>query len=196
MMDGQTEHMYTGFEAATAYAIAAERIFAGNGAFLNANSCVVPIFVSNLFQSLEISIKTAGIESGLFSLQEARGRENRSGHGIKELAALAVEKLGGDPFDPIVTAMTFSDINGRSAAFVRRMICAPELEKTRDSYASRRLGYGQVAEGDFGLIHPISEWIESVKRTAAGLPTAVQILTQWKVSSSKSKHFAIWLKQK
>jgi hypothetical protein len=188
--------MYTGLEAATAYAIAAERIFGGDGTFLNANPSVVPIFVSDLFQSLEISIKTAGIESGLFSLQEARGRENRSGHGIKELAALAVEKLGGDPFDPIVMAMTFSDNKGRSAAFVRRMIAAPELEKTRNSYASRRLGYGQVAEGDFALIHPIDEWIEAVKQTAAGLPTTVQILTQWKASSSKSKHFAIWLKQK
>lgn len=87
-MNGQTGRMYTGQEAATAYAVAAERVFGDDGAFLNANPCVVPIFVSNLFQSLEISIKTAGIESGLFVMEEARARENRAGHGIKELAAL------------------------------------------------------------------------------------------------------------
>lgn len=188
--------MYTGLEAAEAYAVAAERVFGDNGTFLTGNPGVVPIFVSNLFQSLEISIKTAGIESGIFSMQEARARVNRSGHGIKELATLAVEKLGGDPFDPIVMAMTFGNANSRSATFISSMIAAPELEKTRESYASRRLGYGEVAEGDFGLIHPISEWIESVKLTATSLPTTIQILTRWMASPSRSKHFAIWLKQK
>ena len=188
-------HMFNLQEAAIGYAMAAERMFGDDAAFVNANPTVVPIFVSMLFQSLEISIKEAGIASGLFSLDEARSRENRSGHGIKELAALAVEKLGGDPFGPIVMAMTFSDGSGRSAEFIRRMIAAPELEKTRDSYASRRLGYGQVSAGDFALINPIGEWIESVKKTALGLPTTVEILIEWKKkSSSPSKHFAIWLK--
>ena len=83
-----------------------------------------------------------------------------------------------------------------SSSILRKMIADPEMERTRNSYASRRLGYGQVAEGDFGLIHPITKWIESVKQTAVGLPTTIQILKQLKASPSKSKHFAIWIQEK
>lgn len=192
-MSTATPHMFNLEEAAIGYALAAEHMFRDDAAFLNANPAVVPVFVSMLFQSLEIAIKHAGIESGLFTIEEARSRQNRSGHGVKELATLAVEKLGGDPFDPIVMAMTFRNANDRSGTFLQKMIAAPEMERTRESYASRRLGYGQVAEGDFSLLHPIDEWIESVKQTAVGLPTTIQIFKQWKASPSKSKHFAIWI---
>lgn len=180
-------------EAAAAYALVAENILGGDAAFLNASPAIVPIFVSMLFQSLEISIKHAGIESGLFTMQEARNRQNRSGHGIKELAALAVENLGGDPFDPIVMAMTFSNSGDRSSQFIHEMICGRKMEKTRDAYASRRLGYGEVYEGDFALINPIVEWVSAVKQTAVNLPKTIDILSQWHSSASKSKHFAIWL---
>lgn len=186
--------MFTGTEASIAYATAAEKIFSGDGAFLTANPPLVPIFVSHLFQSLEIAIKTAGVESGLFSMKEARARQNRSGHGIKELAALAAEKLGGDPFDPIVNAMTFLNSNQKSANVIRLMICDPAFEKTRECYSSRRIGYGEVSKGDFGIIRPISQWIDCVKQTAMNLPSTIDILRQWKASASKSKHFAIWLK--
>ena len=185
--------MFTGREAAIAYVISAKRMFGDNAGFLNANPAVVPIFVSLLFQSLEISIKQAGVESGLFTMQEARARQLRSGHGIKELAALAVEKLGGDPFDPIITAMTFANTHTNSAEIIRQMICGDDLDKTRESYASRRLGYGEVSEGDFAIIRPVSDWIEAVKETASNLPTIINVLSQWKASASKSKHFAIWL---
>jgi len=189
-------HMFNLEEAAIGYGLAAERMFGNDASFLNDNPAIVPIFVSMLFQSLEISIKHAGIESGLFTIQEARSRQNRSGHGVKELAALAVEKLGGDPFAPVVTAMTFNNTNSRSYTFILKMIASREMEKTRDSYASRRLGYGEVVEGDFALITPVAEWIEAVKQTAVGLPTTIQILQQWKASPSNSKHFAIWIKER
>jgi hypothetical protein len=185
--------MFTREEAASAYALAAEKIFGGDDTFLNNKPAVVPVFVSMLFQSLEISIKHAGIESGLFTMQEARNRQNRLGHGIKELAALAVEKLGGDPFDPIIMAMTFSNSGDRSSQFIHNMICESEMEKTRDAYASRRLGYGEVYEGDFALITPIAEWVSAVKQTAVNLPKTIDILSQWRSSASRSKHFAIWL---
>ncbi|MGQ3685503.1 MAG: hypothetical protein ACUBOA_10940 [Candidatus Loosdrechtia sp.] len=71
-MGNQITHMYTLQEAAEGYAAAAERLF-GTDNYLDKASAVVPIFVSNLFQSLEISIKAAGIESGLFTMEEARG---------------------------------------------------------------------------------------------------------------------------
>jgi hypothetical protein len=195
MIECNKDHMFTGYEAAIAYATAAERIFGGAGIFLTANPSIVPIFVSHLFQSLEISIKVAGIESGLFSMKEARACKNRSGHGIAELAVLAVEKLGGDPFHPIIMAMTFSNANRQSAQYVKSMICGKDMEKTREVYASRCLGYGEIASGDFALIYPIPEWIESVKQTAANLASTVAILRQWKASLSNSKHFAIWLKK-
>ena len=189
-------HMFSLHEAAIAYATAAAHLFGDDASFLNTNPAVVPLFVSMLFQSLEISIKHAGVESGLFTMQEARTRQNHSGHGVKELAALAVEKLGGDPFDPIVTAMTFANASDRSARFVRKMICGTDLEKTRESYASRRLGYGEVHEGDFAIIDPIAEWIDAVKQTALNLPKTIGILSQWRTSTSTSKQFAIWFRER
>ena len=72
------------------------------------------------------------------------------------------------------------------------MICGPELEKTRQSYAKRNLGYLYVEDKELTYIVEIPKWINAVKETAANLPSAVLILSQWKVSSSKSKHYAIW----
>jgi len=188
-------HMFNLQEAAVAYAIAAEHIFGGDAAFLQANGAVVPLFVSMLFQSLEISIKCAGIESELFTETDARSRQHGSGHRIKELSALADERLGGDGFNPIVMALTFVAGGKRPAQFVRNMICGEDMEDTREAYASRRLGYGQVHEGDFSILYPIPEWVEAVKQTALTLPKTVDILTQWQKSSSPSKHFAIWLNE-
>ena len=154
----KTDHHMFGFdEAAVAYALAAEKMVGDEASFVNANPAVVPLFVSMLFQSLEISIKYAGIESSLFTMQEARSRQNRSGHGVKELAALTVEKLGGDPYNPTIMAMTFSNADDRSAHFIHEMICGKVLKKTRDAYASRRLGYGEVYDGDFTIIEPLGE---------------------------------------
>lgn len=186
--------MFSGQEAAMAYALSADRILGQTSGFLDANPACVPIFVSLLFQSLEISIKQAGLKSALFSIQEARSRQQRSGHGIKELAVLAVEKLGGEPFDPIVMAITFRNNRPNSAEIIRKMICGVELDKTRESYASRCLGYAQVTEGDFAIIEPLDQWVSAVKETAANLQTTIDILSQWKASPSSSKHFAIWLR--
>jgi len=195
-MNKQTTRIFTGNEAALAYAISAKRICGDNADFLSANPAIVPIFVSLLFQSLEISIKQAGVDSGLFTMQEARARQQRSGHGIKELAALAVDRLGGDPFGPVIMAMTFANTHTNSGRIIKEMICGDSLQKTRESYASRQLGYGEVAEGDFAIIEPLSDWIESVKETASNLPKIIDILSQWKASASKSKHFAIWLRER
>lgn len=194
-MNKKIKHVFTGQEAAIAYALSAERI-AGNGPdFLNANQAVIPIFVSHLFQSLEISIKYAGIESGLFTEREARSRDTRSGHGIKELAILAVEKLGGKPFGPIRMAMTHFNTSENSGEIISLMISGAQFEKTRESYASRCLGYGQVADGDFALVTGIPQWIAAVKETASNLPKIIDVLLAWKTSPSRSPYFAIWLKK-
>ena len=185
-------HIFTLEEIALAYAKSAERLFGGDTEFLNSNQEVIPVFVNMLFQSLEISIKHAGVEAKLFTLKEVRKRQHRSGHGIKEIATLAVEKLGGDPFTSIITAMTFSCTNQHAENIIRQMVCGEDFEKTRNVYATRYLGYGQIKNGDFSLITPIEDWVESVKQTALNLPKTIDILTQWKQSESDSKHFAIW----
>jgi hypothetical protein len=185
-------HIFTGREAALAYSLSPERIFGNEYSFLNNNPAVIPIFVSQLFQSLEISIKHAGIESDLFTEMEARNRAMRSGHGIKQLALLACEKLGGDPFGPIVMAMCHFNKNPKSKHIINLMICGDEFERTRESYTTRNLGYAQVENGDFATIDDLENWVESVKQTAANLDKTIDILSQWKSSPSKSKHFAIW----
>lgn len=187
------KHMFSLDEAAMAYVLAAERLFEPDGEFISSQSAVVPLFVSMLFQSLEISIKHMGIESGLFTSSEARRRENRSGHGIEELARLAVERLGGNPFHPVIMAMTFANRGNHSADVIKEMINGDRMEKTRGSYASRQLGYGEIHEGDFALIYPVADWIDSVKQTVMNLPKTIEILSQWRSSASNSKHFAIWL---
>ncbi len=193
-MNTQKNHIFTGRESALAYALSAERLFGHDYSFLNNNPAVIPILVSLLFQSLEISIKHAGIASGLFTENEARNRAMRSGHGIKQLASLAVEKLGGDPFEPILMAMCHFNEHPRSKEIIRLMICGDEFERTRESYATRCLGYAQVADGDFAIIEDVASWIESVKQTAANVDKTIDILSQWKSLPSKSKHFAIWLR--
>ncbi len=191
-MRNATNHIFTAQEAAMAYALSAERIFGNDCEFLNANPHVIPIFVSQLFQSLEISIKHAGIASQLFTEDEARNRAMRSGHGIKELASLAVEKLGGNSFTPILMALTYCNAGTNSKEIIQQMISGKAFEKTREKYASRCLGYGQVADGEFALIDDITSWIDAVKETASNLPKAIDVLTQWKASPSESKHSAIW----
>lgn len=118
-------HIFTTDEAATAYALSAERILGGDSLFLDRNPAVVPVFVSQLFQSLEISIKHAGIHSGLFTEAEARSRQMRSGHGISEIADLAVERLCGQPHDPLVQALTYFHTEHNAAEIIRRPCKSP-----------------------------------------------------------------------
>jgi hypothetical protein len=200
-MTKQSSHIFTLSEAAMAYAMTAERLFGNDVEFLNSNPAVVPIFVSHLFQSLEISIKAAGIGSGLFTEEEARARPLRRGHGIKELANLLKEKLGAASLDTIVEVMTFPDQCGGSIAypdrwggsikFIRLMICGKDLEKTRESYASHALGYGQVSAGDFGLLYSVSDWIKSVKVTASNLPKTIDYLCHLLKCPSELKQLMI-----
>ncbi len=191
--------MFTGCEAALAYALAAERICGRSKDFLESNPPIVPIFVSLLCQSLEISIKQAGIDSGLFTMNEARSRERRSGHGLNELASLANEKLGSDtsqPSNPLVMAITHANQCQNSETIIEEMIFGDNFTNTREAYASRRLGYAEVAEGDFAIISPVYDWIASIKETANNISTTTNILSQWKDSTSDSKNFAIWITKK
>jgi hypothetical protein len=191
--------MFTGSEAALAYALAAERVCGKSEDFLNANPPVIPIFVSLLCQSVEISIKQAGIKSGLFTMDDARAKQQRKGHGLNEIALLANERLGSDSLsfsNPLVMAITYSNQLQNSETIIKEMLFGNKFKKTREMYASRNLGYADVSEGDFAIIDPVKDWIGAVKETANNLPETINILTQWKNSSSKSKHFAIWIMER
>jgi hypothetical protein len=183
-------HIFTGQEVALAYALCAECLFGQGEDFLNENPMVMPIFVSHLFQSLEISIKHAGTESGLFTMQEARNTQK--GHGINELATLAIGKLGGKGSDLVMALTCFSPEDVRSSTIIAKMIYGKEFDTTRRCYCSRRLGYAEVENGEFRILDPIQEWVAAVKQTAINLNSTIEILTQWMASSSNSKHFAIW----
>ncbi len=94
-------------ETATAYAKGAERILGEDATFLNGNKEVVPVFVSLLFQSLEISLKHLGLEANLFTEQEARDKKlTKNGHGINEIANLVNTRLGADTNYPVIMALT------------------------------------------------------------------------------------------
>lgn len=193
MMTKQPDRIFGRAEAALGYALCAERLFGEDATFLDQHAALVPIFVSHLFQSLEISIKHAGIESKLFTEDEARGdrRKRLNGHEIGELAKLATERLGGDPFEPLLMAMTCgSDATTKSV--LREMICGPRFEPTRACYRKRDLGYAEVSSGSFQILYPIPEWIRSVKQVALDLDKTVQVLSQWTAQASKSTHFALW----
>lgn len=185
-------HIFSLKDAAVGYALCAGRISGDDPLFLNSNPACIPIFVSMLFQSLEISIKHAGIESGLFTMSDARSRQYRSGHGIQELAKLACERLGGDPYKPVVMALTYKCMSPNSTVIISKMVSGPELENSRKSYASRCLGYAEISDGDFQLINPVPDWVAAVRETAENLPQTVEVLRHWKNSSSTSRHFAIW----
>ena len=180
-------------EAAVAYALSAERILGKDRSFLSENSAVIPIFVSHLFQSLEISIKHMGIEAGLFAEHEARDRSKRSGHGIAEISSLAAQRLRSTTIAPLIMALTFNTV-ADAQNVIHKMICGAEFEKTRNAYANRQLGYAQVADGDFALLSDLQAWVEVIKATALNLGNCVAVVKQWKQSQGTCNSFAIWIK--
>lgn len=181
-------------EAATAYAKGAERILGEDERFLNDNQEVIPVFVSLLFQSLEISLKHLGIEAKLFSEEEARDKKlTAKGHGIREIADLVNERLGAADRDyPVVMALTARLSNSQVADILHKMIFAKEFDSTRQSYKSRNLGYLQLKPGEFALLDGLKPWVVAIREVVENLPIAVRIVSEWKKSNSNSKHFAIW----
>lgn len=185
--------MFTLQDAALAYAKCAERIIGADGTYINNNQELVPVFVSLLFQSLEISLKHLGIEAKLFTVKEARDKNlTKNGHGIKEIADLVNARLGADKDYPVVIALSTGLQNSLTSEFLHKMIFAKELESCRQAYQSRNLGYSQLKPGELKFLNGLKPWVISIKEVAENLPTAIRIVSEWKNSSSNSNHFAIW----
>ena len=189
--------MFTLQEAALAYAKSAERILGENACYLNENEEIIPIFVSFLFQSLEISLKHIGIKSNLFTEKESRDRElTNNGHGIEKLASLSSSRLGANTNHALVTAMTYRSKESNAVDIISQMIGGEKFEPTRKSYNKRGLGYSEVTAGDFQVISDLKAWVKSIKEVAENLQETVNIISQWKESSTSSEHFAIWYQNK
>ena len=110
-------------QAALAYAKAAEIVLGDDVTFLNQNQEVIPVFVSLLLQSLEISLKHIGIEGKLFTEKEARDRKlTKNGHGIEEIANLVNDRLGADQDYPVIMALTASLNDEQSSEIIQKMI--------------------------------------------------------------------------
>ena len=121
-MNPAQHHVFSLQEAAQAYSMTASRILGTDVDFVEQNQMVIPIFVSMLFQSVEVSLKSVGIESGLITREEARDRKStRSGHGIKEIAQLMSQKLGDQRETSVVMALTSACNKENIATYIRKM---------------------------------------------------------------------------
>ena len=187
--------MYSLQDTAKAYAKGAQRILGEDVSFLNNNQEVIPVFVSLLFQSIEVSLKHLGIEAELFTPAESRDRKlTKNGHGITEIAGLVNERLGADKNYPVIMALTVGLSNCQVSEILEKMIFSSDFEPTRKSYQNRNLGYAQLKPGEIQLIGSLKPWVDAVVDVAENLPKAIDVVSQWKKTATKSKTFAIWYK--
>jgi hypothetical protein len=187
--------MFSLQDTAKAYVKGSKEILGDDASFLNDNPEVIPVFVSLLFQSLEVSLKHLGIESELFTARESRDRKlTKNGHGIEEIAGLVNDRLGANNDYPVIMALTAGLEDAQAADILQKMIFSPEFEPTRKSYQNRNLGYAQLSEGDLQLLDGLKPWVEAIEQVAENLPTAIGVVSEWKESDSDSGNFAIWYK--
>lgn len=188
--------MFTMQEAALAYAIGAERVLGDDATYMENNQELVPIFVSLLFQSLEISLKHLGLKTGLFTEQEARDKKRKNGHGVKEIADLLNERMSANNDRPVLMALIANLRNKLAEAFLQKMLFEEEFESTREAYASRDLGYCQLKPDELALPDGLRPWVVVIKQTAQNLPNAIQIVSEWRNSNSQNPEpFAIWFQR-
>lgn len=151
-----SKHIFNRKEAALAYAKGTERILGADEGFINNNQEMVPILVSLLFQSIEISLKHLGIESGLMSERESFDKKRtKNGHGVKEIADIINTGLGVDRDFPVLLAFSAGLHNIQAFNILRVMIFSSKFDSTRESYASRNLGYAQINTDELSLVSGI-----------------------------------------
>jgi len=172
---------------------AVKKIF--NEKYLEKNPEIVPIFISHLFQSLEISLKHFGIESKLFTKKESRSKLfTDNGHNINKIAKLANNRLGTNNNDyPLIMALTFGLDKNSTPEIINKMIFGKEFKPTRKSYKERKLVYSELNTEEIQIINSLKDWVFAVISVAENLDVSVKIASKWKLSNSKHTNFAIWL---
>lgn len=193
-MADEKPHLFVRADAALAYANVADRIVGDSADYLDKNPAVVPLFVQSLFQSLEISIKHVGIESTLINEHDLRDKKTtKNGHGVNELCAMLCAALRAETKRPLVSALTFNASDPQFFSLIGEMIYGEGFDRTREMYARRRLGYGEVAAGDFAIVADARRWVDAVIYVASNLSAAIRILGEWKSSDKASSTFGIWM---
>lgn len=183
------------FESTTvSYAKAAKRIMGEDAEFLNNNPDMVPQFVNALFQSVEISLKNIGNQSGLTNTTETTGGRGGligNGHDIKCMGELLRDRLGGISRRRLMNLVTAGLENG-SAELLEAMVFGDTFEPTRISYKNRKLVYhAELEEGDIQLVQGIKHWVDVVKSIAENVDNVLAIIKRWQESGS-SLSFEDW----
>jgi hypothetical protein len=185
--------MFSLADTSLAYAKVAEKILGDKSAFLDENPEVLPILVEILFRSLEASLKHVGIESCLFSKEEARSRKlTDNGHGISKIARLINSRLGSTNDYPVITALLAGTNDQRYFQIIQILLFGPGFEPTRRAYSKRSLGYLQLEKGDLQLISDLEIWVKAVRAVSDNLTISIDVITQWSNSTSNSDVFALW----
>jgi hypothetical protein len=184
-------NMYSLQDAAKAYAKGAKRSLGEDANFLNANLEIVPIFVSLLFQSLEISLKHLGIESGLFTRDEAI---KQMGHDVKKIAVTVNQRLGVNKDYPVIKLLTYgAPPTNKFDKRIQLMLFSSGFEPTRKSYQKRTLGYLELKQGDLQLLTKgVKPWVDAIEYVSENLPSAISVVSQWEKSKSSSTNFEKW----
>jgi len=175
---------YTRPEVALAYAICAERLFAGNPKIFTDEPATVPVLVHLLFQSLEISLKHVGRHFNLWPEYFVNKKESLDkSHDVK---ALTHALHAGFPTVHIRVILLAAVIDDRlGAEFIGRMLTAPEFEDTREAYEGRILGYAQLKSFTIFSSHT-AEWIQSVKEMSQNLGNFIRYLEIIRGSANKT----------
>lgn len=179
---------------AVSYAKCAERLLGDDANFLNNNPDLVPQFINALFQSLEVSLKEVGNQSGLTTHAETiGGREGLvgNGHDIEKLGHLVKDRLGLTSPYHLVRLLTVG-IQNPMSEIIFKMIFGDEFEATRESYRKRKLVYhAELEEGDIQVVNGVKPWADTVRAVAENIDNAVTLVTQWQESASEQT-FAEW----
>ena len=173
-------------DAASAYARGAQIIIGESPEHLNQYRALVPVVVSNLYQSIEISIKYAGVESGVLQESEIRGfRSNplpqhlqHNGHDIDLLLGAIDHRLEMDGSGAGVCAIQIcaGDLVGRE--LIRTMLTDSRLKSTRDAYCSRRLGYVEIESKEVSFPTALPAWSAATICVAESIDGAVAALKE------------------
>jgi len=174
-MPKEAKTSYNRPEIAVAYALCAERLYAGNPKFFTEQEACVPVLVHLLYQSLEISLKHIGRHFNLWPeyAPGVKGSLDRS-HDLRKVANALQEII---PKTPLRVLMSFGGENPLGANFIGRMLTAAEFEDTRAAYNNRTLAYAEI--NSFTIFTSnTAEWIQAVKGLAQTLEKFVGLLEQ------------------
>jgi len=185
--------MYTRRQAARAYALGASRVLGDSSKYFDREPALIPVFVANLFQALEIAMKATAFETGVFTGDRLpNGAAGRNGHDIEQLNQTIDKELELPDQDMCLQAFDQCLNDPTQSAIVREMVKGSRFSKTRAAYVDRTLGYAELKEGELEVVQGVKSWSDTLEALTKNLDPAVSVLRQWKSSDSSAEVGAIW----